>query len=76
LSVNVNVIGSDYISILRHRLNISAGGIGNAVKEVEHTESLGLLESLKIENHSATLKQIICDIGNVTVAFGVSQLKL
>ena len=55
----VNAVGSDDECALGNVLDLSVGRISHAVKEIEHTYGLYVVEKLKIEHYGATVKKII-----------------
>ena len=62
---DIYVVGSDNVSVLCDVLDLTVGGVGNSVKEVEHTYGLDLVKHLKVENYCAALDKIVCDLTNL-----------
>ena len=61
---------------LRNSLNLALCAVGNAVKEIEHTEYLCLVKCLKVQYYRAACKKIVGNAANLGIGLRTDNLKL
>ena len=73
---DIHVVGSDNVGVLCDVLDLTVGGVGNSVKEVEHTYGLDLVKHLKVENYCTVVDKVVSYLGNSLETLGTDNLEL
>ena len=67
---------SDDERALRYVLDVSVGGVGYTVEEVEHTQGLCRIEKLEVENYGASCEKVVCNVAYLIEGSGAYDLEL